>query len=467
MAATAAAAVVVAGLSIWAPGARVVDDLARLLLSAALLGAGLLFRVHWQLTRWTSSAWLVLGATSTGAYLAVTNAARLLDQGVPARDGYLETAAFAALLGALGIAAGHRLTLDRHPSPMPAGLAIGALLSTAVVVLQATAAPPLPGSVVRWAATVVVLVAGSYLALVLHRRLGTAGATRVRVVGATVTVTAASAGRMLGVPLDALVAVLDVVAAALVLGAARSLTNHSIADHHRALDTLRSTVEENDDSDRCRQSALHEIRATLGGLAQAVQVLQQDGVPPHRRADLLRLVGEELQRLQRITEPRRTESAGPVDLDRALETVVLRQRLHGQEVLWQPSGHRAWARFDDVVGIVGTLLENSRVHAPGSVCLLEVVPEDPGGVAIRLSDTGRGVAPEMRGALFAWAARQASSSGQGIGLASARELARRNDGDLAPDHRPGRGAGFVLTLPSAGRALRLSPHRDARVHRSA
>jgi two-component system, sensor histidine kinase len=74
------------------------------------------------------------------------------------------------------------------------------------------------------------------------------------------------------------------------------------------------------------------------------------------------------------------------------------------------------------------------------------------GVAIRVSDTGCGIAPELLPDLFeAFAQGDASirrnHSGAGLGLALAARHAARMGGRIEVDSRPGEGSTFTLTLP--------------------
>ncbi len=74
------------------------------------------------------------------------------------------------------------------------------------------------------------------------------------------------------------------------------------------------------------------------------------------------------------------------------------------------------------------------------------------GVAIRVSDTGCGIAPEQHAELFqAFSQADASTtrlhSGAGLGLALAARHARRLGGRVEVDSRPGEGSTFTLHLP--------------------
>ena len=76
-------------------------------------------------------------------------------------------------------------------------------------------------------------------------------------------------------------------------------------------------------------------------------------------------------------------------------------------------------------------------------------------VAIRVADTGRGIAPEQLERVFqpfvqVDAQLTRTQEGVGLGLAISRDLARGMGGELTAESEPGVGSTFTLTLPAAG-----------------
>jgi len=76
-----------------------------------------------------------------------------------------------------------------------------------------------------------------------------------------------------------------------------------------------------------------------------------------------------------------------------------------------------------------------------------------GRVAIRVSDTGPGIAPEHHEAVFDMFRQLRPAGGQrkgvGLGLALARRFARLMGGDITVESALGRGATFSVVLPVA------------------
>jgi signal transduction histidine kinase len=193
---------------------------------------------------------------------------------------------------------------------------------------------------------------------------------------------------------------------------------------------------------------LHEIRSTLAGISTATDLLHRSGISPARREQLHDMTAAELRRLQRLVTRRASGTTSPVELDEALQPIVVRHRTEGLPVIWSPSGHVALARPDDVAEIVNVLLANARRHAGGGPVTVDV-SQGEGRVELAVSDSGPGVAPAVRARLFQWGARRAGSPGEGIGLAAARLLAGSLGGHLRLESGAGPGATFVLSLASA------------------
>jgi len=71
------------------------------------------------------------------------------------------------------------------------------------------------------------------------------------------------------------------------------------------------------------------------------------------------------------------------------------------------------------------------------------------GVALRVSDDGPGIPPELHERIFE-PLFTTKSRGIGLGLSVSRALVHANGGDISVLSEPGRGATFILTVPVAG-----------------
>jgi signal transduction histidine kinase len=114
------------------------------------------------------------------------------------------------------------------------------------------------------------------------------------------------------------------------------------------------------------------------------------------------------------------------------------------------------ARFDPerLEQVLTNLLANAIHHARSrvEVACRELSNGERGFVEVCVADDGPGVAPEERQRIFepyvrAGSAR--SARGLGLGLAICKRLVEAHGGSIAVSERPGGGARFAFTLPSA------------------
>jgi PAS domain S-box-containing protein len=105
--------------------------------------------------------------------------------------------------------------------------------------------------------------------------------------------------------------------------------------------------------------------------------------------------------------------------------------------------------------IVLNLLSNAvKFTQPGGRIAVTCEAAGAGAVAVRVADTGVGIAPHQLGQVFdpfvqVGQRGAAHAEGVGLGLAISRDLARGMGGDLTAESTPGVGSTFTLTLPGA------------------
>src|SRR5207245_7745239 len=103
--------------------------------------------------------------------------------------------------------------------------------------------------------------------------------------------------------------------------------------------------------------------------------------------------------------------------------------------------------------VVQNLLSNAaKFTGEGRIRLAAATLAD-GRVAIRVSDTGPGIAPEHHEAVFDMFRQLRPTDGRrngvGLGLALARRFARLMGGDITVESAVGQGATFTVVLPVA------------------
>lgn len=350
------------------------------------------------------------------------------------------------------------------------GLLVLLVLGTAVGVAAAVVATALVGPDRTPAAMLVgtsalLVLSGLGLGLTVARRSGLPAWIRIRLgaalallaIGCVVTMS----GRGTGSSLAGLVAL--AAATTLLASSAVSWARLLVDDEVTAMTRLHERLDDAEEGVRSAHDLAHEIRATLGGITTAARLVHDHPeLGTDRRLELEEMMDAELARLARLTRPRAASAAdptGPVDLDRTLWPLVVRQRARGNAVHWRPTGGTALGQADDIAEIVNVLLDNADQHAPGARVWIDVHPT-AGGVEIVVSDCGPGIDPAVRSSIFERGVRRPDSRGEGIGLDSAHRLAAQLGGELWLADAEAPGATFVLGLRSpAGHGAR--PHRPS------
>ncbi len=326
--------------------------------------------------------------------------------------------------------------LGQHPPRWAVCVVYGVVvLGLAVVVSRGGNLAPHDEPVPRWArqltALAIVMMGGAHLA----SYFGDTATTRlVVVVGATV-------------------------GAALLVSTCLALFFGEVEAAERSRDTLNDELESALRVDRAHRARLHEIHSTIVGIASASQLLRSiQEISEQRRIQLDDMVRAELGRLARLVARANpdamsltaTNGDGPpdplaIDLDATIGPIVVSHEARGERVRWSPSGLRVRAQPDAVAVVFNVLLDNAAKHGRSEA---EVTVEPHGNyVEVAVHDDGPGVDPSLRTELFEWGVRGASSSGQGIGLHVARDLAQQQGGYLRTRDVAKGGATFVLGLP--------------------
>lgn len=214
----------------------------------------------------------------------------------------------------------------------------------------------------------------------------------------------------------------------------------------------------------------HEIRNPLAAMAQATELLAEDGLPlPQSR--LVSIMTDNVQRLRRLVDdmldalPSAAVEARPLeaaDLIRACVTdwertarvapnlIDLVLPLSGLQVLFDP---------EDLRRVLVNLLENAVRHASGQdrAVSVELAEDGSNEVVLTVSNDGPPVAPEVEIHMFEpfFSTR---SRGSGLGLYICRELCERHGASIRLVRR---GEGAARRTAFEVRLQRpLAPHGD-------
>ena len=242
-----------------------------------------------------------------------------------------------------------------------------------------------------------------------------------------------------------------------------------IGDLSRAFAGMQDRLREQEDARRTFVgTASHELRTPLTSLRLMLDLLHEElGDQPvdvgsvRRQVDQARALSERLGALAaQLLDLSRLDAGVPlrremIELREETRAVIgefaARSEETGRPVELQGEG-AVWAVGDPdaVAQVVRMLLDNALRFAPEGTAV-EVTVDDGPEPALRVSDRGPGVPAAEREQIFERFLRGSDTGGKGgfgLGLAIARELARRMDGDLVVGETA-TGACFELRLRAA------------------
>ena len=202
----------------------------------------------------------------------------------------------------------------------------------------------------------------------------------------------------------------------------------------------------------------HELRASLCGIEAAAIGLsdQRDRLSSEDVDQLALAIASEARRLRVMLSPHAKQLTA-FDLAEAIRPAILMIRSLGVVVRDAvPAGMLVKGCRDDVTEVVLALLDNARVHAASSSVDVRATSIN-GTTTLYVEDRGPGIATIAGKPSFRRGRPGDLSSGSGLGLFIARRLMADQAGSLMFDPRPGGGASFALTIPSAPD----SPERSA------
>lgn len=210
------------------------------------------------------------------------------------------------------------------------------------------------------------------------------------------------------------------------------------------------------------RSVSHDLRTPLATIRAVTSDLRAGAdYDDATRADLLDLVGDEAERLDRIVGNLLSLSrieAGALQPDRqavALDELVA-ERVRRLAPLFRrvrvqvdlpadlPLVDADYSQLDQVVT---NLVENAARHSPqGSTVHIGARPRD-GLVEVWVADEGIGVARFHRSRIFEPFRRGEGSTSSGVGLAICKAIVEAHGGTIEVRASPGGGALFAFTLP--------------------
>ena len=217
--------------------------------------------------------------------------------------------------------------------------------------------------------------------------------------------------------------------------------------------------QQREDMEKLLQFTSHEFKTPVAGVKGLLQSLGLGSIPEAQRAELIKLGQLECDRLEHLAETilayQRAmsrdpdEGVHPIDARRFINELLAhraRTSSSGSAEVAEFAAVHVLADRDGLRVIVENLLDNAHKYGGGSVRISAATSE--GRWRLDISDQGRGFPPETAEKLFDLHNRgrgEGVTHGAGLGLAIARQLARRMGGDITA-HSPGAGQGAVFSV---------------------
>lgn len=212
------------------------------------------------------------------------------------------------------------------------------------------------------------------------------------------------------------------------------------------------------------RSVSHDLRSPLAAIrAVATDLLGDVVYDDATRTDLLRLVADEAERLDRLVANllslSRIEAAAlrpdmkPVAIDDLVTQAVKRlsRLFEGRKLQLELPTQLALVRGDYVQleQVLTNLLENAVRHSPPRSFVRVGARELGDAVEVYVADDGSGIALFDRERIFEPFRRGDGSSSSGIGLAICKAIIEAHEGRIWVDSAAGSGSRFSFTVPKA------------------
>jgi two-component system OmpR family sensor kinase len=211
-------------------------------------------------------------------------------------------------------------------------------------------------------------------------------------------------------------------------------------------------------------SASHELRTPIFSLGGFLELMEDEELDEETRAQFLAQLRGQVARLRKLATElldlsrlesgalvlrRQTTDVGRLTRDVADEFTPA-AALHEASVELRTGSWPITCECDPerVAQVMRILLDNALVHTPAGTAVVVSAARENGEVRLEVSDSGLGIKRQTMPHIFEPFFTSADGArGAGLGLAIARELAERMDGDLSVRSSPGTTT-FRLTLPA-------------------
>jgi two-component system sensor histidine kinase KdpD len=241
------------------------------------------------------------------------------------------------------------------------------------------------------------------------------------------------------------------------------------SERARAIEELASTraAQENEKlRSALLDSLTHEFRTPLTSIKASVTgLLEENALDPAQQRDLLSVIDEEADRLNRLVGEaaemaqldaqmfRLEKSLHPVKdvVEAAMENVRGLLESHPPELNLPSDLPEVSCDFDRICEVLTHLLENAAKYSPKGSPIQISAEHRPNQVVISVADRGSGIDPLEQSLIFEKFYRgreqRLKAQGTGMGLAISKVIVEAHDGSLSLVSQPGNGSVFSVHLP--------------------
>ncbi len=246
------------------------------------------------------------------------------------------------------------------------------------------------------------------------------------------------------------------------------LISGGFASYFLAKHTLKPIEEAHSAQSRFASDASHELRTPLATMQTEIEVALRDPKLKFvETKDLLRSNLEELSSLRRLTDgllhlARNSEETTPVkafEISQIITSAVSRTKSQALQkhitiIAQIPKRLEIVGNETNLVELFVILLENAIKYSPENTeVTAKVSSSDEHQVVVEIADHGIGIAKKDLPYIFdrfyrANSARTHNSSGgHGLGLAIAKQIVVRHNGDISAKSQPQKGTSIYVSLP--------------------
>jgi two-component system sensor histidine kinase BaeS len=197
---------------------------------------------------------------------------------------------------------------------------------------------------------------------------------------------------------------------------------------------------------------VHEVRSPVAALSAVAETVADLPADDAMRDELVRLAVAASRSIERIVMDLAVASVRMESLDAValVRDAVASFAVRGESVATEGDDAPLLVDADPVRlrQALDNLIANALAHGGSAGAVAVRTTRSKDGIAIAVSDSGPGVAPDELERIFDLGVRlDADSPGSGLGLAVSRAIVDAHGGSLEVESTPGAGSTFTIVLP--------------------